>query len=681
MPLSNLDEDALVALLLTLIVDASPVCGDWVFVALVSRQFRVAVTRAYQEAERRWMLRERLPGGESNNLVSIAGIRPHAFVTSLSGVVLSAKRFQFVKTHMREMPDMNVLFPSRAREAFLRVQYDPRSFLIRDNFAAYRLSLPLQLAMIKNAPLSMIRGSYFEVLGTSTKRSLDLSLPHHQALISYSAYAGRKDVLEWLVHSNPDRVAAFDCESCLVGLYKQVLSTAYSCTKHVQNEATLSLLNDLIYRAAAVGGSVHTIDWARDLMSELRRRFLGVRVPMTTHLQVPCMERAFVKYVCDAAAFGSTDLLSKAYEDCCGCRSSSTRYRILSFFVIVFKRARHSWKTAKWVLTRIQDFFRPDTLSSNRTTFDDFLEWLDIDRTQLVFGAIDAVSDLRSSVILAGDAGYNQWLLSEVQLAFETKEDNPLEFRFENNAFFLTSFLRDSFRDLGTSTLRNYMDEQRWSCVYCVARDLARQARLAASPSPHFAALHEPASATINEVRTVILVDAYAIPQWVPSRRWKNSTPLQEGAAEALLWMLKDALTSDWGIKDAQQLESWIDVLRIAPVACFKTLRKVHSHFRLGDSTVVAEAEANKMRRALLGEMVFEYAMTTIQMHASYCMSHDDVAKATCVILFVRFAHAQKLFNKRQTETLQTAFATREWWNVALTAVLGTGGGALEQKS
>lgn len=157
-------------------------------------------------------------------------------VTALSGIVCTPQRFQYVKRRWgQRCAHLNALFPARAREAFLRVQYDPRASM-RDEYAAYRLSLPLQMAMLRVAPLSMIRGAYFEVVGTSPKRALDLSLPHHQALVSFAAYHGRTDVLNWLVHQNPTKTLAFDCDACLIGHYKHALSSVRSTSKHIQND-------------------------------------------------------------------------------------------------------------------------------------------------------------------------------------------------------------------------------------------------------------------------------------------------------------------------------------------------------------------------------------------------------------------------------------------------------------
>lgn len=428
------------------------------------------------------------------------------------------------------------------------------------------------------------------------------------------------------------------------------------------------MLTDLIQRAAALGNSARTVHWATDVVSELWRRFVGtsVRNP-AVHLAHFCAEEAFVAHITDAAACGNLAVLDYAFESF---SNPNHPFRILSLLVIVFAMKHHSRSTTEWVLRRIAMWRGPvRTDDPHIRTFDEFMAIVDHWKEFLLFGAANALPDMRQNVLRAGDAGYTNWLLSEVELAFAYKDAAKTVFAYADDASFLTSMLRLGVTEFGIPTLRAYLDRHRWSHVYCFAKDLVRQARDPLIEAEFMAYSVSTSCEPLPSVRNVLFWSRRSNPPWVPTCSWDNGeTALQGGAAESWSWMVKDALTHSWGVLDAQQMEQWVDVLRLAPMSCFHRLQTIYEHFNLA---AIPTTPTDVARRERLAELLYEFVILEVRSHTSAKLCAKDAARAACVMAYVQFAHARALFDKRQLDTLRTSFVAKECWHVSLTRVLG----------
>ena len=143
------------------------------------------------------------------------------------------RRILFAKAHLTSAePTVQAFFesthvPRRVRSAFAAaLDYDPRQTRQQrdevESRAAYHLSTEALYLLLAHAPLHTIRAAFFEVLGggRSPKHfALDLSLEHHRALVMFASAHGRVDVLDWLVHRNPDRARAYDYENGLLQIF------------------------------------------------------------------------------------------------------------------------------------------------------------------------------------------------------------------------------------------------------------------------------------------------------------------------------------------------------------------------------------------------------------------------------------------------------------------------------
>lgn len=224
--LTQLDPDALALVLLGLSPEARR--RDWVFLALTCRALRAAVLVAARASEEeRLGTVDRLPLGPAPKP---SGKR---FATSVDGIWTSPRRILFAKAHLACVePTVQAFFesthvPRRVRAAFAAaLDYDPRQTRQQrgevESRAAYHLSTDALYLLLAHAPLHTVRAAFFEVLGGGRSPrhfALDLSLEHHRALVMFASAHGRVDVLEWLVHRNPDRARAYDYENGLLQIF------------------------------------------------------------------------------------------------------------------------------------------------------------------------------------------------------------------------------------------------------------------------------------------------------------------------------------------------------------------------------------------------------------------------------------------------------------------------------
>lgn len=272
--LLDLDDDALARVLGFLEDDA-----DWVFIALSCRALRRAALRAFEQAQVDRLRAAGLPGVVGNALV-VAGPHPTLRVsTSAASIMQSPTRFAFAKQTLG--------FPNHFHEYALAWETPPTS---PEFYAARNLSNRALYHMLNKAPLSMIRGSYFDVLSGLPSCRFVPEYRHHEALLTFAAYFGRVDVLDWLVHRNPSRAKAYDFDQGLLALL-DVSTLAMMLGQHLpaSNPSVprhFSMLQEMLVRPAYRSDSVQTLVWIEATVIAIASR-RGVRSPRSHPLNGP----------------------------------------------------------------------------------------------------------------------------------------------------------------------------------------------------------------------------------------------------------------------------------------------------------------------------------------------------------------------------------------------------------
>ena len=226
--LTDLDVDVLALVLLGLPLGERQ--REWIYVALACRALHAAVLRAFEADRVERLFAAGLPGGHSKRPLRVIRASGRRFATSIHGAWTSPMRIVYTKERLAshdasvEHLFSGTFVPPRLRGQFLRLQYDPRQTPAdRDASearAAYHLSTRALPHLLQHAPLHTIQACFFEVLGEHSACALHLSLRHHRALVFFATAHGRVDVLDRLVHRNPQRARAYDFDNGLLQLLK-----------------------------------------------------------------------------------------------------------------------------------------------------------------------------------------------------------------------------------------------------------------------------------------------------------------------------------------------------------------------------------------------------------------------------------------------------------------------------
>lgn len=296
--LTDFDVDILTLVLLALPVGARQ--REWIYVALACRALHAAVLRAAEADHAECLRAAGLPGGHPKR--PLCTLRPSGkrFATSLSGAWVSPTRIVFTKEHLAPYDAIvahlfsGTFVPPRLRAQFLRMQYDPRQTQqareAAEARAAHHLSTRALHHLLQHAPLHTIQACFFDVLGAHDACVLHLSLRHHRALVFFAATHGRVDVLDRLVHRNPQRARAYDFD---VGLL-QLLKDERLCAMFVRGKSVgapvsrlvpsnapqasreqlqrLSEIQLLIARPAALNDRVNVLRWLSSTLVALDLR-------------------------------------------------------------------------------------------------------------------------------------------------------------------------------------------------------------------------------------------------------------------------------------------------------------------------------------------------------------------------------------------------------------------------
>jgi hypothetical protein len=296
--LLDLDEDALVQVLLGL---PAPRRREWIFVALVCRALHAAVRRAAVIDTGEEQRAKGLPNGRNNAPVTVVMPTCHRFATSIAGMMCTPMRIVYSKVHLRIVDaqvrgglfDPSLAQHRRAREQFLRVldhhlaKLPPqpleraRARRVRaETLAAYRLTTRALYHMIHLAPVHTLRSAFFEVIGGGMHCALDLSMRHHRCLVFFAAAHGRVDVLDWLVHRDPNRAMGYDYDAGLLSLLwnaEDVTLTPRHCMPDPLLPDRSSDIQLLIVRPAALHNRVAVLDWISATQRALRLRAASTR--------------------------------------------------------------------------------------------------------------------------------------------------------------------------------------------------------------------------------------------------------------------------------------------------------------------------------------------------------------------------------------------------------------------
>jgi len=294
--LLDLDEDALVQVLLGL---RAPRRREWIFVALVCRALHAAVRRASVIDNCEEQRARGLPTGRNNSPVTVVMPTHHRFATSIAGMLCTPLRIVYSKEHLHvpesQVPgglfDASVAQHRRAREQFLIVldhhlaKLPPQSLerararrVRAESLAAYRLTTRALYHVVHLAPLHTLRSAFFEVMGGGLHCALDLSMRHHRCLVFFAAAHGRVDVLDWLVHRDPNRALAYDYDAGLLALLwnSEDVRPWHCMPDHMMPDHS-SDIQLLIARPAALHNQVSVLVWLHATKMALRRRATGAR--------------------------------------------------------------------------------------------------------------------------------------------------------------------------------------------------------------------------------------------------------------------------------------------------------------------------------------------------------------------------------------------------------------------
>lgn len=342
MPLHMLDDDVL-ARVVSLV--PPPQCDDWIFLALANRAFARAVARAFAAKEREWLTERRLPG-----LDGVVDSTSKRMASSCAGVMVSPHRFAYAQKHLSASLGTFFVAPH------ILVLRTVPVLRASDFIAARNLSLQALFYMLRSAPETMIRGSFFEVLGGGEGRRLVLSTMHHRALVVYAAFFGRIDILDWLVHRDPNRARGYDYAEGLTQLFTHDVLRMYAGNEKPPPEAAHGVsvsgygrqptrptalisfreVQALIAKPAVIGNQPAVLRWldetlrilckrgglcmtrftVHNLQTTLKNNFLGqaLRYPNIDYPAPPLTDnsaawKAFHDVIVEASAAGSVAVL------------------------------------------------------------------------------------------------------------------------------------------------------------------------------------------------------------------------------------------------------------------------------------------------------------------------------------------------------------------------------------
>lgn len=292
--LLELNDDALVSVLLAL---PHPQLRHWVYVALTCRALGRAAVRAFAEAQDRALRASRLPRPRGPEPA------PRAMATALGSVMESQWRFVLGKRTLKAPCFLQMLVRSGTSIAS-SLRYDPRDMRALENrefLAAYNLSTRGIWHLLRDAPLAMIRGCFFDILCEPECQVVDFSigLRHHRALLMFASFHARVDVLDLLVHKRPQGAKAYDRERGLLRLFdKKTLGLLLNDlgTESTKSTVTRDLLTTgyghlqvLLIRPAYMSNSPSVLLWIEDVINVLNERF-GIRkgCPSLCNLREDC---------------------------------------------------------------------------------------------------------------------------------------------------------------------------------------------------------------------------------------------------------------------------------------------------------------------------------------------------------------------------------------------------------
>lgn len=274
--LTDLSDDALVAVLLAL---PESRLRHWVYVALTCRALRRAAVRAFAEAQERALRAGRLPLPRDSE-------PPRTMATALGSVMESQWRFVLGKRTLKA-PCFHQAPTRRGTTMAASLRYDPRDVRALDNrefLAAYNLSTRGIWHLVRDAPLAMIRGCFFDILCEPECQvvDLDVSLRHHRALVMFASHHARIDVLDLLLHKRPQGARAYDRERGLLRLFDERTlrvflnsSTGGGAMRNVSCDRVSVAYNDLnvlLVRPAYISDSPSVLHWFEDAINVLGER-------------------------------------------------------------------------------------------------------------------------------------------------------------------------------------------------------------------------------------------------------------------------------------------------------------------------------------------------------------------------------------------------------------------------
>jgi hypothetical protein len=144
---------------------------------------------------------------------------------------------------------------------------DARDLARKEAFAGHRLSEMAVSAMLRVAPLTMILGSFPEILSEHPRRcGLDLNERHHQLLVAYAAFWGRTDVLDRLLHSNPRACRAYDKPRGLISTIREELMYESA------GGTVMTNLHVWVVDPAVANDRSDVLDWLTQVREDLERQ-------------------------------------------------------------------------------------------------------------------------------------------------------------------------------------------------------------------------------------------------------------------------------------------------------------------------------------------------------------------------------------------------------------------------
>lgn len=272
---------------------------DGFFVAMTNKYLRSAIHRAFLVWQRGLLRTLRWPGHDVCDPL-VAYTPMHKTTCLLHACFVSEARLLYTLAHLAATQEslvykliwqMDAISPASKQRFDLALAhhfpYDPRQARIpfaqriQSDVAGYRMTARGINALLKAAPLRVVRRCFLECLSGHATAKICSEEPHDQALVDFAARHGRVDVLNLMLHKNTSHGLSFDYKEGLVPFLQALVDYRFT---HEDTPQMRSLTNNLVVKAvisACGNGKPEVVAWFVRSAMELHAS-MQVRTPLPT---------------------------------------------------------------------------------------------------------------------------------------------------------------------------------------------------------------------------------------------------------------------------------------------------------------------------------------------------------------------------------------------------------------